>query len=112
MLQPRLSHSMRARPYEDPIRANDTHRAGSRTRHRSLHADGPTSGRIAVDGDPPNVCLMVEHLADRVKVPDVLGLPFHVDRDIAAEAGVTLANSDADGPLIAALTWPGLSYIT
>ena len=55
---------------------------------------------------------MVERLADRVTVPDVVGLPFHVGRDIAAEAGVTLANPDLDGPPIAALTWPGLFYIT
>jgi beta-lactam-binding protein with PASTA domain len=65
-----------------------------------------------VDGDRRNVCLMVERLADRVKVPDVVGLPFHVGCDIAAEAGVTLANPDPDGPPIAALTWPGLFYIT
>lgn len=55
---------------------------------------------------------MAERLADRVTVPDVVGLPFHVGRDIAAEAGVTLANPDPDGPPIAALTWPGLFYIT
>jgi len=54
---------------------------------------------------------MVERLADRVKVPDVVGLPFHVGRDIAAEAGVTLANPDPDGPPIAALIWPRLSCI-
>jgi len=47
-----------------------------------------------------------------VTVPDVVGLPFHVGRDLAAEAGVTLANPDPDGPPIAALAWPGLFYIT
>jgi beta-lactam-binding protein with PASTA domain len=45
-------------------------------------------------------------------VPDVVGLPFHVARDLASDAGVTLANPDPDGPPIAALAWPGLFYIT
>jgi hypothetical protein len=45
-------------------------------------------------------------------VPDVVGLPFHVARDVASDAGVTLANPDPDGPPIAALAWPGLFYIT
>jgi len=45
-------------------------------------------------------------------VPDVVGLPFHVARDLASAAGVTLANPDPDGPPIAALAWPGLFYIT
>ena len=48
----------------------------------------------------------------QVVVPDVVGLPFHVGRDIAHEAGVTLANPDPDGPPIASLAWPGLFYIT
>lgn len=55
---------------------------------------------------------MDDRLADRVTVPDVVGLPFHVGRDIAGEFGVTLANPDADGPPIGALAWPGLFYIT
>ena len=58
------------------------------------------------------VCLMADRAADRVTVPDVVGLPFHIGRDVAAEAGVALANPDPDGPPIAALTWPGLFYIT
>lgn len=45
-------------------------------------------------------------------MPDVVGLPFHVGRDIADDAGVTLANPDPDGPPIGALAWPGLFYIT
>ncbi len=44
-------------------------------------------------------------------VPDVVGLPFHVGRDVAARAGVALANPDPDGPPIGALAWPGLYYI-
>ena len=55
---------------------------------------------------------MAERSADRVTVPDVVGLPFHVGRDVAADAGVALANRDPDGPPIAALTWPGVFYIT
>ncbi|MEX1078867.1 MAG: PASTA domain-containing protein [Homoserinimonas sp.] len=55
---------------------------------------------------------MAERFADRVTVPDVVGLPFHVGRDRASAAGVTLANPDPDGPPIAGLAWPGLFYIT
>lgn len=55
---------------------------------------------------------MVERSADRVTVPDVVGLPFHVGRDVANDAGVALANPDPDGPPISQLTWPGLFYIT
>lgn len=55
---------------------------------------------------------MAERSADRVTVPDVVGFPFHVGRDVASDAGVVLANPDPDGPPIAALTWPGLYYIT
>ena len=43
--------------------------------------------------------------AERVTVPDVVGLPFHFGRDLATEAGVALANSDPDGPPIGALAW-------
>lgn len=55
---------------------------------------------------------MTEGFADRVTVPDVVGLPFHVGRDLANDAGVTLANPDPDGPPIGGLAWPGLYYIT
>ncbi|WP_140425603.1 PASTA domain-containing protein [Cryobacterium sp. N19] len=55
---------------------------------------------------------MDERLADHVTVPDVVGLPFHVGRDLATESGVTLANPDPDGPPIGNLAWPGLFYIT
>ena len=55
---------------------------------------------------------MKERFADQVTVPDVVGIPFHVGRDLANDAGVTLANPDPDGPPIAALGWPGLYYIT
>jgi hypothetical protein len=55
---------------------------------------------------------MADRVADGVTVPDVVGLPFHIGRDIASAAGVSLANSDPDGPPIGALAWPGLFYIT
>lgn len=55
---------------------------------------------------------MADRAADRVTVPDVVGLPFHIGRDVASAAGVTLANPDPDGPPIGALAWPGLLYIT
>lgn len=55
---------------------------------------------------------MVDRSARRaVTVPDVVGLPFQVGRDVATQAGVTLANPDPDGPPIGALAWPGLYYI-
>lgn len=54
---------------------------------------------------------MSERLARLVTVPNVVGLPFHVGRDAATDAGVVLANPDADGPPIGALAWPGLYYI-
>jgi hypothetical protein len=55
---------------------------------------------------------MTGRAADGVTVPDVVGLPFHVGRDVAEAAGVALANPDPDGPPIGALAWPGLFYIT
>ncbi|GAA2085854.1 hypothetical protein GCM10009840_23920 [Pseudolysinimonas kribbensis] len=55
---------------------------------------------------------MVERAAHRVTVPEVVGLPFHIARDVAREAGVTLANPDPDGPPIGVLAWPGLFYVT
>lgn len=55
---------------------------------------------------------MVKRSARRiVTVPDVVGLPFHVGRDVASEAGVALANPDPDGPSVGSLAWPGLYYI-
>ncbi len=40
-------------------------------------------------------------------VPDVVGLPFHVGREVATGAHVVLANPDPDGPPISAVAWPG-----
>lgn len=55
---------------------------------------------------------MTDRFADRVVVPDVVGMPFHIGRSVATAAGVTLANPDPDGPPISGLAWPGLFYIT
>ncbi len=55
---------------------------------------------------------MADRIAREVTVPDVVGLPFHIGRDVAGKAGVALANPDPDGPPIGALAWPGLYYIT
>jgi hypothetical protein len=48
---------------------------------------------------------------DVVVVPDVVGMLFHVGRDTARAAGVTLANPDPDGPPIGALAWPGPFFV-
>jgi hypothetical protein len=44
-------------------------------------------------------------------VPELVGLPFHVGRDLAAEQELALANPDPDGPPIGNQAWPGLFYI-
>src|SRR4051794_18400962 len=49
---------------------------------------------------------------DPVVVPDVVGLTVAEGRRIAEAAGVALAQPDADGPPLAALTWPGVWLIT
>lgn len=56
-------------------------------------------------------CCMEASVRKLVEVPQVVGRPFHVGRDLAEAAGVTLANTDPDGPPIGALAWPGLFYI-
>lgn len=55
---------------------------------------------------------MIQTDGELVVVPEVVGKPFHVGVEIAAEAGLTLANPDPDGPPMGALAWPGLFYIT
>ena len=42
----------------------------------------------------------------QVTVPDIVGMDFLVARQIAGDAGVSLANPNADGPPIGALAWP------
>jgi beta-lactam-binding protein with PASTA domain len=47
-----------------------------------------------------------------VSVPDVVGMPFHVARDLAADLGLVLADPDPDAPPISGRAWPGLFYVT
>ena len=51
-------------------------------------------------------------LTDIVTVPDVMGLPMEEARKVASAAGVVLTQPDADGPPLAALTWPGDFLVT
>ena len=77
-------------------------RGGSNAhRHAIAHVLAPAYRRHMANTSPRRV----------VTVPDLAGLPFHVGRDLAAEAQVALANPDPDGPPIGALAWPGLFYI-
>lgn len=48
---------------------------------------------------------MWESVGEAVAVPMVEGMLFGRAREIAAAAGVTLANPDPDGPPIGALAW-------
>jgi hypothetical protein len=49
---------------------------------------------------------------DAVTVPNVVGMHIRDARKAASDAGLTLAQPDADGPPIGALTWPGDFWIT
>jgi hypothetical protein len=49
---------------------------------------------------------------EEVTVPDVVGLEMRAARHIGAQAGVTLAAADPDGPPLGALTWPGTFMVT
>lgn len=44
--------------------------------------------------------------ADFVIVPDVVGMPYLVAREMATGASVVLANPDPHGPPIGAIVWP------
>jgi hypothetical protein len=47
-------------------------------------------------------------VADLVQAPSVVGMTVKTARQVASLAGVVLAAPDADGPPLAALTWPGV----
>ncbi|WP_439902445.1 PASTA domain-containing protein [Microbacterium azadirachtae] len=47
-----------------------------------------------------------------VVVPDFVGQPVHIAREIAIEAGVDLVSDDPDGPGLGTRTWPGLFWVT
>ena len=48
----------------------------------------------------------------RVIVPDLVGQPVHIAREIAADVGLALASGDPDGPGLGSRTWPGLFWVT
>jgi hypothetical protein len=50
--------------------------------------------------------------AERVTVPDVVGLTVDAGRHEAEVRGVVLAAADPDGPPLGAMTWPGEFLIT
>ncbi|WP_322411005.1 PASTA domain-containing protein [Microbacterium invictum] len=45
-------------------------------------------------------------------VPDLVGQPVHIARELAAKAGLGLAGGDPDGPGIGSRTWPGMFWVT
>jgi hypothetical protein len=47
----------------------------------------------------------------QLAAPDLVGMAFHDARDLVAEMGIALANTDPDGPPIGSLAWPGLFFI-
>lgn len=47
-----------------------------------------------------------------VIVPDLVGQPVHVAREIASAVGLGLASYDPDGPGLGSRTWPGLFWVT
>ena len=49
--------------------------------------------------------------AGTIATPDVVGMVFHVARDLVEELGLALANPDPDGAPIGAIAWPGTFYI-
>jgi hypothetical protein len=59
-------------------------------------------------GDDP----VSDEAADLIVVPHVVGMPFHIARDLAAEKQLALAGVDPDGPSIGSQAWPGLFYVT
>lgn len=48
----------------------------------------------------------------RVIVPDLVGQPVHIAREIAAELGLGLASDNPDGPGLRSRTWPGLFWVS
>ena len=51
-------------------------------------------------------------MAEMVIVPELVGQPVHIARDMAAAVGLGLASGDPDGPGIGSRTWPGLFWVT
>ena len=51
-------------------------------------------------------------MTEPVVVPDLVGQPVHVAREVAARTGLGLASGNPDGPGIGSLTWPGYYRVT
>jgi len=54
----------------------------------------------------PNKTQDEQRAADLVSVPNVVEKHFLQAREIAQNAGLTLANPDPDGPPISSIAWP------
>ncbi len=55
---------------------------------------------------------MEEPVDGRVAVPDLVGLPVTLARDVGHDAAVVVVAADVDGPPLGSLTWPGLWVVT
>lgn len=47
-----------------------------------------------------------------VTVPEIVGQPVDIARELAAAIGLVVSGEDPDGPGIRSLTWPGLFWVT
>ena len=45
-------------------------------------------------------------------MPDIVGQPVHIARELAVEVGLDLVSGDPDGPGLGSRTWPGLFWVT
>ena len=45
-------------------------------------------------------------------MPDLVGLPVPLAREVGHEAALVVVAADVDGPALGALTWPGLWLVT
>ena len=50
--------------------------------------------------------------ADRVQVPQLVGLVVRDARTAGHQAGVVVVSADVDGPPLGGLTWPGVWIVT
>ena len=50
--------------------------------------------------------------AERVEVPNLVGLTVPVARLVGHEIGIVVTSADLDGPPLGALTWPGTWVVT
>jgi hypothetical protein len=50
--------------------------------------------------------------ADRVEVPELVGMAVPDARQAGHRAGLVVVSPDVDGPPLGALTWPGIWVVT